>query len=66
MTARINPRAGQPADASSLTNIPRLAAAYYSERPDPSIAEQRVKFGPSSFSDRRPGRGPFKPDHYRY
>jgi phosphoglucomutase len=47
MTARINPRAGQPADASSLTNIPRLVAAYYSERPDPSIAEQRVKFGTS-------------------
>jgi phosphoglucomutase len=47
MTARINPRAGQPADASSLTNIPRLIAAYYSERPDPSIAEQRVKFGTS-------------------
>jgi phosphoglucomutase len=30
-----------------LVNVPRLIAAYYSERPDPSIAAQRVAFGTS-------------------
>ena len=47
MSERINPLAGQPAPASSLTNIPRLITAYYSERPDPGIAAQRVAFGTS-------------------
>jgi phosphoglucomutase len=30
-----------------LVNIPRLVTAYYTERPDPSIPEQRVAFGTS-------------------
>jgi phosphoglucomutase len=30
-----------------LVNIPRLVAAYYSERPDPTRLEQRVSFGTS-------------------
>jgi phosphoglucomutase len=30
-----------------LTNIPRLVAAYYTERPDPSIRAHRVSFGTS-------------------
>jgi phosphoglucomutase len=30
-----------------LANIPRLITAYYAERPDPSIATQRVAFGTS-------------------
>jgi len=44
---RINPLAGKPAPAASLVNIPRLITAYYSERPDPSVASQRVAFGTS-------------------
>lgn len=43
----VNPRAGQPAAASDLQNIPRLVARYYSETPDVSIPEQRVSFGTS-------------------
>src|SRR5688572_26144157 len=30
-----------------LINVPRLVAAYYSERPDPGIRDQRVAFGTS-------------------
>jgi phosphoglucomutase len=44
---RINPLAGKPAPAASLVDIPRLITAYYSERPDPGIAAQRVAFGTS-------------------
>ena len=43
----VSPFAGKPADPSLLVNIPRLVAAYYSERPDPSRPEQRVSFGTS-------------------
>jgi phosphoglucomutase len=47
LSPRINPRAGQPAPAASLVDVPRLITAYYSERPDPAIAAQRVAFGTS-------------------
>jgi phosphoglucomutase len=47
LSARVNPLAGKPAPASALTDIPRLITAYYSERPDPAIAAQRVAFGTS-------------------
>ncbi len=47
MSARLNPLAGKPAPAASLVNVPRLITAYYSERPDPSVASQRVAFGTS-------------------
>jgi phosphoglucomutase len=47
LSARVNPLAGKPAPASALTDIPRLITAYYSERPDPAIATQRVAFGTS-------------------
>jgi phosphoglucomutase len=47
LSARLNPLAGKPAPASSLVNVPRLITAYYSERPDPSVASQRVAFGTS-------------------
>jgi phosphoglucomutase len=30
-----------------LVNVPRLVAAYYAERPDPDIRDQRVAFGTS-------------------
>jgi phosphoglucomutase len=43
----LNPRAGQPAVSSDLVNVPKLVTAYYAERPDPSVPEQRVAFGTS-------------------
>jgi phosphoglucomutase len=44
---RRNARAGMPAEASDLVNIPRLITAYYTERPDPTLPGQRVAFGTS-------------------
>jgi phosphoglucomutase len=43
----INPAAGRPAAQSDLVNVPRLVTAYYAERPDVGIPEQRVSFGTS-------------------
>ena len=43
----INPAAGQPAQASNLVNVPRLVTAYFADRPDPKVPEQRVSFGTS-------------------
>ncbi len=43
----ISPAAGKPAYASMLVNIPKLISAYYVERPDPGLREQRVAFGTS-------------------
>ena len=45
--ASVHPLAGKPAPSSLLVNVPRLVTAYYAERPDPSIAAQRVAFGTS-------------------
>lgn len=42
-----HPRAGTPAEAADLVRLPRLLAAYYTERPDPSERSQRVAFGTS-------------------
>jgi phosphoglucomutase len=44
---KVSPRAGQPANASDLVDVPKLVDAYYEERPDPQIPEQRVVFGTS-------------------
>src|SRR5271165_6770778 len=43
----INPVAGHPAEASNLVNVARLITAYFEDRPDPKIPEQRVSFGTS-------------------
>jgi len=43
----VHPLAGQPAPASMLVNIPRLITAYYTEKPDANLREQRVAFGTS-------------------
>ena len=43
----VNPRAGEPAQASDLANIPRLVTAYFADHPDPHIPGQRVSFGTS-------------------
>jgi phosphoglucomutase len=42
-----DPRAGKPAEASSLVNLPRLTTNYYVRKPDPSESTQRVAFGTS-------------------
>ena len=43
----IHPRAGQPAQASDLVNIPKLISAYYVNLPDVSVASEQVAFGTS-------------------
>jgi phosphoglucomutase len=47
LSPNINPLAGCAAPAASLVDVPRLITAYYSERPDPGVASQRVSFGTS-------------------
>ncbi|MFZ6711881.1 phosphoglucomutase (alpha-D-glucose-1,6-bisphosphate-dependent) [Undibacterium sp. TC9W] len=47
MTTSIHPLAGKLAPLSSLINISKLVTAYFTLKPDPSILEQRVKFGTS-------------------
>lgn len=42
-----DPHAGLKATPAMLTNIPRLVSAYYSNKPDPAVREQRVAFGTS-------------------
>jgi phosphoglucomutase len=44
---KIDPRAGQLAKASDLVDVPKLLTAYYEDRPDPHVPEQRVIFGTS-------------------
>jgi len=44
---KVSALAGKIADPSTLVNIPRLVAAYYTERPDPSLVDERVSFGTS-------------------
>ena len=43
----VSPLAGKPADPSILIDVSKLASAYYSEQPDPSLPAQRVAFGTS-------------------
>ena len=47
MSERLSPLAGKPAPASLLVDPGKLIAAYYSEKPNPGIAAQRVAFGTS-------------------
>jgi len=43
----IDPNAGKPAQQDILTDIPKLITAYYSNKPDVSIAAEKVAFGTS-------------------
>ncbi len=45
--SKLHELAGKPGPPEVLVNVPRLIAAYYTERPDASIREQRVSFGTS-------------------
>jgi phosphoglucomutase len=58
----VHPLAGKPAPRSMLANIPRLVAAYYAIKPDPTEPTQRVAFGTSGHrgSSRT---GSFNEDH---
>ncbi len=47
MPTLIHPLAGKPAPRSLLVDVPRLATAYYTGIPDPSVPTQRVAFGTS-------------------
>lgn len=47
MASPISPLAGKPAPPSSLVNVAKLVAAYYSDAPDPAVAAQRVALGTS-------------------
>ena len=47
MSQKIHPLAGQPAPYDVLVDVPRLISAYYTGRPDPAVASQRVAFGTS-------------------
>jgi phosphoglucomutase len=42
-----SPLAGKPPPPEMLVDVPALVAAYYTERPDPSVAAERVAFGTS-------------------
>ena len=44
---KVSALAGKLPPPSMLVNVPRLVTAYYSERPDPAVAAQRVAFGTS-------------------
>jgi phosphoglucomutase len=43
----VHPLAGELPDPASLVDVGGLLDAYYDQRPDPSVAEQRVAFGTS-------------------
>jgi phosphoglucomutase len=44
---RISPLAGKSAPRQMLVNVSKLITAYYANRPDAAIAEQKVTFGTS-------------------
>lgn len=46
-TPKVHPLAGKPAPLSILIDVAKLVTAYFTERPDPRIPEQRVSFGTS-------------------
>jgi phosphoglucomutase len=47
MAEIVSPLAGKPVTQAMLVNVPRLVTAYFSGKPDPAIAAQRVAFGTS-------------------
>lgn len=47
MATNISPLAGKPAPQDLLVDVARLANAYYTGLPDPSVPSQRVAFGTS-------------------
>ena len=58
----IHPHAGQPPQENELENLPRLVTAYYTGKPDLSVAAQRVSFGTSGHRGSSL-KGSFNEDH---
>ncbi len=46
-TMAVHPFAGRPAPHSLLVDVEKLLSAYWTEKPDASVREQRVSFGTS-------------------
>jgi phosphoglucomutase len=44
---KVSPLAGKPAPPAMLVDVSKLVTAYYTDVPDVSVPEQRVKFGTS-------------------
>lgn len=44
---KVSPLAGKPPDPARLVDVPKLITAYYTEKPDFSVPEQRIAFGTS-------------------
>src|SRR5271170_542804 len=47
MSEQVSPLAGKTLEPSMLVNVPRLVTAYFTGKPDPTVASQRVAFGTS-------------------
>jgi phosphoglucomutase len=47
VSSRVSPLAGKPLPHELLVDIPRLVSAFYTIKPDTSVASQRVAFGTS-------------------
>src|SRR5476651_103188 len=47
MAKTLSEFAGKPVTAAMLIDVPRLLTSYFSDKPDPAIATQRVSFGTS-------------------
>ncbi|MGH6840189.1 MAG: phosphoglucomutase (alpha-D-glucose-1,6-bisphosphate-dependent) [Methylocella sp.] len=47
MAGQVSPLAGKTIEPSMLVNVPRLATAYFTGKPDPTVPSQRVAFGTS-------------------
>jgi phosphoglucomutase len=58
----IHPHAGQPPKENELENLPRLVTAYYTAKPDMSVAAQKVSFGTSGHRGSSL-KGSFNEDH---
>jgi len=43
----VDARAGKPAEARDLIDVPRVVSRYYTEHPDPEVVGERVAFGTS-------------------
>src|SRR5665811_2383472 len=47
MPEKVSPLAGKPTEPEMLVNVSRLVTAYFTGKPDPTVASQRVAFGTS-------------------
>jgi phosphoglucomutase len=47
MPENVSPLAGKPTEPAMLVNVSRLITAYFTGKPDPTVASQRVAFGTS-------------------